>query len=196
MRASIEQGASERRGSARRIVRLQSFAISHSTASESTVDIQDLSATGFLMQAAMPFPLGEQIGLQISDTIVDAEVVWVSGSLIGCRFANRLSKPQLSAALLKSQPGGHRRDVEVRLRDASQRLAEVSRDIDAMEKELIKASANRMPAPQILVDSTAGDAGPRPDDTEGRLPLYVRGWTILLSSIFLWTVLLWAAGWL
>jgi hypothetical protein len=127
--------------------------------------------------------------------VANAEVLWVSGALIGCRFTTSLSKSQLSAALLKSQPLGRSRttNLEARLRRASQRLAGVSHEVDAIEQELIRLGENATAASEALVDAIA-EAPPAEDEQDGRFPLFVRGWTILLSSIFLWGLLLWGAG--
>lgn len=66
--------------------------------------IQNLSATGFLAQL-----LGEDaIPAELEVTLRDgrrrrAQVVWRSGALVGCNFAEPLNRSDLSAARLRSE---------------------------------------------------------------------------------------------
>ena len=135
--ATIQTNASERRSTARYTVRLQTAASGDGEKAQ-PVEIRDLSSTGFLMNAEPRLSVGEMIGLQIAEKPMHAEVVWVSGTLVGCQFKRRLTKAQLSAALLRSEPKakGSRPDVEGQLRSASEHLLQVSRDLDSIELAL------------------------------------------------------------
>lgn len=191
LHASIEVRPSERRGSARRTVRLQSIAASHDTAAKSNVQIHDLSTTGFLMEADASFVLGENINLQVAGFIADAHVVWTSGHFVGCRFTSNLSKSQLSAAFLKSEPNnGSKTNLEDRRRETRERFAQAARDIEAIERELTVAATSPDAASQAAVDVAKDSERSLAHDEEKRLPLYVRGWFVLVVSIFLWALLL------
>lgn len=68
------------------------------------VTVHNISATGLLLETTLPIESGEALQVelpQIGDVL--AEVVWVSGSLVGCAFAQALSSAALAAAELRSE---------------------------------------------------------------------------------------------
>ena len=191
LHASVEVSPSERRGSARRTVRLQSIAASHETAAKWNVQIHDLSTTGFLMEADASFVLGEGINLQVAETIADAQVVWTSGRFVGCRFISNLSKSQLSAAFLKSEPNNQSKtNLEDRLRDTRERVAQAARDIEAIGRELTVVATTQDAASQAAVDVAKDSERSLAQNEEKRFPLYIRGWFIFVISIILWALVL------
>ena len=188
LHASIEVSPSERRGTTRRTLRLQSVATSRSRAAKWNIQIHDLSTTGFLMEANAPFGLGEKINLQVAETMADAEVVWTSGRFVGCRFDTSLSKSQLSAALLKSRPKGRSKTaVEDSLGDIRKRVAGAADDLDAIERQLTALATTSNVASQSVVEDRERSLA---YNEKKPFPLYVRGWFILLFSVLLWALLL------
>lgn len=95
-------GASQSAREHRRELRLE--ASGATTSGEvTTVLIHNISATGLLLEARAGLTVGEQIGLDLphaGETTV--KVVWASGALFGCEFAEPLSPAALSAAQLRS----------------------------------------------------------------------------------------------
>lgn len=190
--AHVER-SSESRRRRRRVVRLNSVVASKRTGSEADVVVRDISETGFLMESAVPFITEEKIGVRIASTLCDAEVVWQSGRFIGCRFLGKLSKGQLSEALLMSEPAASENgagDRETRLQRARIRLVQITVELNEIERglhDLFRCAPVPDPAAALYGSDNSVEK-------EDRLPLALRGWTILLSSIFLWALLLWAVG--
>jgi hypothetical protein len=77
-----------------------------------SADITNLSAIGFLAEfpegVAVPALLAVQLP-QAGDRT--AQVVWINGSMLGCSFDRPLSRSEVSAAYLKSEP----RQVQIKL---------------------------------------------------------------------------------
>jgi hypothetical protein len=94
--------AGERRGSARRALRLAVDGHAHGAC---RVTIHDLSLTGLLIETSTPLASGETFEVDLPEAgKVEASVVWSSGEFYGCQFRESLSTAALSAALLRSPP--------------------------------------------------------------------------------------------
>ena len=189
--AVIEDKSLDRRLSGRRVVRLEGVAIADLNEAEVGVEIRDLSATGMLLKTAASLKLGEQIEVSFGNSLKRAEVVWRSGPLTGCQFKQRLTKAELSAAVLRSAPAGDdvdSHDVTQHLQSVSARLANLRDEIDGLQKRF---SAPTEPLDQPVEQKLPMEFVPEPEAIE-RLPLAVRGWSILLSALLLWGLLLWS----
>ena len=93
----------ERRIAARRKLYLATTA-SQADASQA-VEILDLSATGLLLTTSARLALDEPLAVVLADGEEhEARIVWSAGRLFGCRFAFPLSRAQLSANVLVSDP--------------------------------------------------------------------------------------------
>ncbi len=67
------------------------------------VTVHNISATGLLIETAQELAAGDGLRVTLPEAgAVDAEVVWVSGTLRGCRFAQPIGRAVLSAAQLRS----------------------------------------------------------------------------------------------
>ncbi|MEL6876615.1 MAG: helix-turn-helix domain-containing protein, partial [Pseudomonadota bacterium] len=67
------------------------------------VTVHNISATGLLLETGLPIESGETLAVELPQIgEVAAEVVWVSGSLVGCAFAQALSPAALAAAELRA----------------------------------------------------------------------------------------------
>lgn len=72
---------------------------------DSDVLIHDLSTSGLLLQTEVSLMNGEKIELALPRTGVrEVEVVWKSGTYVGCRFLQPVPPAAVSAALLLSMP--------------------------------------------------------------------------------------------
>lgn len=68
-----------------------------------SVLVHNISATGLLIESAMPLSIGEQIDVDLPHAgLTSAKVVWTSGRLFGCEFGAPVSSAALSAAELRS----------------------------------------------------------------------------------------------
>jgi transcriptional regulator with XRE-family HTH domain len=106
VRAILERNGAfaEKRTAARTTLRL---ATSGTRARRGTAEvlIHDISAGGMLIESAEAFEPDEEIAVDLPQYGVhEAVVVWSSGRFYGCRFAEPLPAPAISAALLKSSP--------------------------------------------------------------------------------------------
>jgi transcriptional regulator with XRE-family HTH domain len=96
--AHLEQG-DERAGGERRTLRLDTQGITRSGAA--AVRVHNLSATGLLLESAIPLGLGETLAVDLPEAgLVRADVVWASGEFCGCQFASPISAAALAAATL------------------------------------------------------------------------------------------------
>jgi transcriptional regulator with XRE-family HTH domain len=67
--------------------------------------IHDLSTGGMLIETSAKLALGDDLEVELPRTGVQrAQVVWLSGSYYGCRFAEPVAPVAVSAALLQSAP--------------------------------------------------------------------------------------------
>ncbi|MCZ8322123.1 MAG: PilZ domain-containing protein [Novosphingobium sp.] len=67
------------------------------------VTVHNISETGLLIETAEGLAVGEGFRINLPEAgAVEAEVVWVSGTLHGCRFAEPVERAVLSAAQLRS----------------------------------------------------------------------------------------------
>lgn len=72
-----------------------------SSGASTEILIHDISATGLLVESALPLAAGERIAVALPEAGETwAEVVWASGKLFGCRFDAPISLAALSAAEL------------------------------------------------------------------------------------------------
>jgi hypothetical protein len=93
----------EKRGSARRVLRLR---ISSSSASgDQDVLIHNLSHRGLLLETEEDLRPGDALIVELPEAgSTLAEVIWSRARFAGCRFETPLSTAALSAALLRSEP--------------------------------------------------------------------------------------------
>lgn len=79
------------------------------------VEIRNISATGMLIACDAGLRDDERIEIDLPNIgSVPAAIIWSSGNLFGCQFDTPLSPATLSAAQLRSDDHGPRRDVEAR----------------------------------------------------------------------------------
>lgn len=70
--------------------------------SRANVTVHNISESGLLVETDQVLPVGEWFNLTLPEAgTVEAEVIWVSGDLHGCRFAAPLSRAALSASQLR-----------------------------------------------------------------------------------------------
>ena len=73
---------------------------------EANVAVQNLSATGMLIETDLPLQAGEMLTIDLPGSgPVDAEIVWQSERLFGCAFAERLSDAALAGAQVEASFG-------------------------------------------------------------------------------------------
>lgn len=71
---------------------------------KANVLVQDLSATGILLQTSAPLSVAERIEVVLPHAgPTAATVVWEGHALFGCRFERRISRAAVSAAHLRSE---------------------------------------------------------------------------------------------
>lgn len=135
------QEPSDRRRSPRRSLKLEA-AESPPSAPGARVVIHDLSLTGLLIETTASVAVGERFQVQIPEAgEVEAEFVWNSGSLYGCRFTNPISKAALSAALLKSpalnfEESMQAADAVAELRTLRSTVGRLTATVDALLEDL------------------------------------------------------------
>ncbi|GAA4771374.1 helix-turn-helix domain-containing protein [Novosphingobium ginsenosidimutans] len=70
--------------------------------SQANVTVHNISESGLLMETAQPLAVGEWFNLTLPEAgTVEAEVIWVSGQLHGCRFSAPVNRATLSASQLR-----------------------------------------------------------------------------------------------
>lgn len=90
----------------RRALRLEAHGAIASGA-VTTVLIQNISATGLLLETRAGLAVGERIDIDLPQAgETTAKVVWASGALFGCEFAEPISPAVLSAAQLRGLADG------------------------------------------------------------------------------------------
>ena len=109
----LEPEAGERRGSARRQLRLVSEGTTPSSA-RARVVIRDLSVSGLLVESSAPLSVGEQLAVRLPEAgAAEAVVIWDSGRYFGCKFTSPISNAVVSAAQLMSPAAPIEGDAEV-----------------------------------------------------------------------------------
>lgn len=139
-----ERATSERRRSARRMLRLE---LEPQGSAGSRVVIHDLSEQGMLLETDARLVDGETVDLVIPGAgSAEAAVIWNSGRYFGCRFENPLTSAAVSAALLRSPPSldeERKRAIYNALAEL-QSLAKVVEQItDQVERAIGKISSKR-----------------------------------------------------
>ncbi|MGN6358659.1 MAG: PilZ domain-containing protein [Novosphingobium sp.] len=95
--------APDRRGSARRTLRLVARAAHARTTNE--VLILDLSTTGLMLETATQLRIGDRIEVELPNAEpVTARVIWQRNTYFGCEFLARVPVAAISAALLRAAP--------------------------------------------------------------------------------------------
>lgn len=132
------------------------------------VAIHDISSTGMLIETAVELEPLDALEVDLPENgPTEALVMWSSGHFYGCEFKQPLSKAVISAAFLRSTPGGCGQ---------------------ASTKSASEAHATPATAAKEQ-DSLSSGASP----TEDRLPLRVRALGIIGSALLLWALVIWAA---
>lgn len=94
--------AVDRRGPARRRLRLESVLSSVRPAAKAIV--LDLSEAGLMLHAYDDLDVGETFSVLLPEVgSVEAQVVWRRNTLYGCKFLAPVSRGMISAALLKAR---------------------------------------------------------------------------------------------
>ena len=189
---SADDNAS-RRSSPRRLLRLHA-AGGPEGSPESRVVVHDISQGGLLIESDQRFVLGDSIQVDLPEAgAVQAEVVWSSGSFVGCRFAHELPSAVVSAALLRSSPP----DVGPSGAEAASSAASEVRELQARIQQLLQVTDSTTSVPA----SSPGPAAPMPAAEpaeeafrDDRLPLAWRMRIILGVSLGSWALILWFAG--
>lgn len=90
------------RGAARMRMRIEASG-SLGSGEGTTVVIHNLSATGMLIETNSELAIGQRVMVALPESSdLAAIIVWRSGALAGCRFAQPLSRATLSAARLRN----------------------------------------------------------------------------------------------
>ena len=98
-----EQPASDPRGAHRRTLRL-GVTGHFGHGSPGTVTVHNISATGLLIETAVPLAEGDQFAVELPEAGEQtAQIVWASAPMYGCRFAEPLTTAALSAAQLRGE---------------------------------------------------------------------------------------------
>lgn len=96
-------GPANKRGTARRALRLEVVASSQRDAA--TALIHNLSERGLLIETTVALAIGEMIHVDLPESKAsEARVVWIKGLFFGCEFVEPVSKASVSAALLLAPP--------------------------------------------------------------------------------------------
>lgn len=97
--ARFENQADER-GATRRTLHL---GVNGKFGTQGAATVHNLSATGLLVETALPLGEGETISVDLPEAgEVTATVIWADPPMLGCRFDRPLSSAALSAAQLRS----------------------------------------------------------------------------------------------
>ena len=97
------EASGDRRGKARRTLRL----VAHAAASQSAKEvlILDLSTTGLMIETTTDLAVDETIEVELPEAgAITARVVWKREAYFGCEFLTPASVAAVSAALLRSAP--------------------------------------------------------------------------------------------
>lgn len=95
-----EQPAGDERAAARRTLRLA--VEGRSTGGEGAVTVHNISATGILIETALPLSEGDSFTVDLPEAAGStAHVVWASAPMYGCRLDTALGAAALSAARLR-----------------------------------------------------------------------------------------------
>ncbi|MBC2668165.1 PilZ domain-containing protein [Novosphingobium piscinae] len=99
----------EARATERRKLHLDAAVLAPSTGAIATV-IRDMSETGLLLETPEPLDIGTVIDIDLPEAgPTEAQVVWTSGTFVGCQFATPVTRAAVSAALLRTVPPALRR---------------------------------------------------------------------------------------
>jgi transcriptional regulator with XRE-family HTH domain len=96
----------DRRSAPRRELHLRLTSIAGKRAAANVV-VHDLSQTGLLLQTTMHLAVGDSLQINLPHAgFRAAQVVWISGEFVGCRFEEPISVATVSAAQLRSETAG------------------------------------------------------------------------------------------
>lgn len=102
-----EQTAADERGAPRRTLRLS--VEGRSDAGEGAVTVHNISATGLLIETALPLSEGDSFAVDLPEAAgTAAQVVWASAPMYGCRLHAELGTAALSAARLRGDAGAEK----------------------------------------------------------------------------------------
>ena len=92
----------EQRGSSRRELRLETIG-AFPEGSLANVTVHNISSSGMLLETSLSVEDGELLTVELPEIgATQAQVVWVSGSLIGCVFESEISPGILAASQLRA----------------------------------------------------------------------------------------------
>jgi transcriptional regulator with XRE-family HTH domain len=101
----------DRRAAPRRELHLRLTSIAGQRTA-ANVTVLDLSQAGLLLQTSTRLTAGETVQINLPHAgFQAAEVVWISGAFVGCRFERPISSAAVSAAQLRSEPSAAVRSV-------------------------------------------------------------------------------------
>lgn len=88
----------------RRLLRLEAVGVT-GEGDSARVLVHNISASGLLLESAVPLVPGERIDVELPHVgPTAARIVWASGGFFGCQFDAPISTAALSAAQLRSDP--------------------------------------------------------------------------------------------
>ena len=115
---------------------------SQADAASADVIVQDLSATGFLIESDFAFAAGESLSVEIPGAgAVEATLIWNSGRYFGGEFARALSPAALKSALSKSKVIG----PSFRATSATERAAASAAEAALLVQRLSIEQEERLP---------------------------------------------------
>jgi transcriptional regulator with XRE-family HTH domain len=172
-----EQDAADERGAPRRTLRLS--VEGRSEAGEGAVTVHNISATGLLIETALPLSEGDSFAVDLPEAAgTSAQVVWASAPMYGCRLDTELGTAALSAARLRGEAGGEQdteraEDFGARLRrlriergmslaDIANRLAVSKPTVWAWEHGKARPVERRLAALADALGVTPGGLEPAP----------------------------------
>lgn len=136
-------GPANKRGSARRALRLE--VVTSSQRDAATALIHNLSERGLLIETAVALAIGETIHVDLPEAGTSkVRVVWTRGLFFGCEFVEPVSKASVSAALLLAPPTPSRpihEPVEAASLDDTEAGTTWLQRTEELENPLIKIAA-------------------------------------------------------
>jgi len=98
----LEPGEIENRLADRRTINLE-LPATRTSHDGANVIIRDLSTTGFRIETSIEFQIGETFGIELPEAgLTEACIIWRDGRNFGCQLLAPISRPAISAALLRA----------------------------------------------------------------------------------------------
>lgn len=163
--------------------------------------VQDLSRSGLLIQTEERLSIGEVLRVELPGSLViEANIVWQQGSLVGCRFREPLSQGSFSAALLRAEPVGTiseptssgLSDALFELQDLERRVSSLRDIIERRLAQLSPTNVDAETAPPVSIRRPNASKADGSSAAKGRsLSFAHRLQIIVVLSAGLWAGIIW-----